>query len=237
MEMFRNKPLQLPPNVPASTREKEGYTETVRAYYAQVANLDFNIGKLLAALEETGQLDNTIIFYFSDHGEMLGSHGHMGKSRPQTESSRIPLIVRYPKRVAAGHVSQELISGVDFFPTLLGLLGVQSPDYAEGTDLSGLLTGQGSGAEEVLLQFEHNFYEPNPAQTFRSFIRGGWQYTCYLEKGPTELIFLKTDPYQLDNKLNQAETADIQAAMHEALCRKLTSLNDDFMERMQAINT
>lgn len=142
MEMYRDKELQLRPNVPLDHPDLERFKQTMRAYYAQISNLDWNIGRILHALEEEGQLDNTMIFYFSDHGELMGSHGRTGKSRPEVESSKIPLMIRYPKKIEAGQVSEALISGVDLMPTLLGMIGAPIPDQVDGSDLSQTVFGE-----------------------------------------------------------------------------------------------
>lgn len=234
MEPFRDKPLQLPPNVPAELARDEGYLAKRRAYYAQIANLDRNVGRMLDALEASGQAERTIVFYFSDHGDMMGSHGRMGKSRPEVESSRIPLIVRYPEHVPAGREADGLISGVDLLPTLLGLLGLPVPDYAEGGDLSEFVRGEREdGADEVLLQFEHNFFETRPEQTFRTLIRDGWHYTCFLTEGPGGLHQLRADPHQLDNRIADPACADVREKLHRALFGKLDGIGDDFPVRLQ----
>jgi arylsulfatase A-like enzyme len=235
LELFREKALRLSPNVPNSKSSDEHYLETVRAYYAQIANLDRNIGRILDALEESGQADHTIVFYFSDHGEMMGSHGRMGKSRPEAGSSRIPLIVRYPGVIPAGRETDGYISGVDLLPTLLGLLGATVPDYAEGVDLSSFVRGECSdGAHETLLQFEHNFYDSQPKQTFRTLIRSGWHYTCFLTEGPSALYNLIEDPHQLDNRIGDPECAAVREELHHRLERKLAQLGDNFFDRMSA---
>ena len=95
---------------------------------------------MLATLEETGQLEHTLIMYFSDHGDFMGSHGRWQKVQPHEESANIPLLVRYPARVPAGRTTDALIGLVDFLPTLLGFLDLPIPDAVEGEDLSRVLT-------------------------------------------------------------------------------------------------
>ncbi|WP_164821309.1 sulfatase-like hydrolase/transferase [Paenibacillus koleovorans] len=236
MEMFRDRELTLRPNVPLDHPELEQWKDYLRAYYAQIANLDHNIGRMLNALEETGQLDNTILFYFADHGDMMGSHGKRGKTQPEVESSQIPLLIRYPKQIPAGQVSDGLISGVDLMPTLLGLIGAPIPSYVEGSDLSETVRGlQAEGAKSVVLQFEKNFWAEDPVKTFRTLVEAEWFYTVYLLKGPTQLFHMKEDPYQMNNLIDDPAYAEVKARMDAALRERLSELGDDFFLRLQAL--
>lgn len=128
MAMFRDKPIAFRPNFAGDGHPKRQEFECeLRGYYAQIKNLDDNVGRVLAALEATGQLDDTIVCYFSDHGDMMGSHGRKQKGRSEEESACIPLLVCWPGAIPAGQVSDALISAVDLMPTLLGLLGLPHP--------------------------------------------------------------------------------------------------------------
>jgi arylsulfatase A-like enzyme len=242
MKMFEDKELKLRPNVPAVHPQREQFIEKLRGYYAQIANLDHNIGRILQALEETGQLDNTIVFYFSDHGDLAGSHGRVQKSRPEYESSRIPLIIRYPRLVPQGEVSDALISGVDLLPTLLGLLGlcganIAIPEDVEGEDLSGAVTGtKEEGAASVLLQYEQHNLVHNPRTAFRSLIQGDWFYTYYLTEGPSQLFHRHDDPYQMNNLIHMPQYGEVRRQMHKALSDRLDKLHDDFLHRALQYN-
>jgi arylsulfatase A-like enzyme len=232
MEMFRDKELKLRPNVPQDHPQLEQFKQVLRAYYAQIANLDWNIGKILQALEEAGQLDNTIIFYFSDHGDLMGSHGRSGKCRPEVESSQIPLIIRYPGAIPAGTVSEALVSGVDMLPTLLGMVGAPVPAYAEGADLSATVTGlKEQGADSVLLQFEKTYWDISPKDTYRTLVKDDWFYTYYLLDGPAQLFHMKEDPYQMNNLISDPSYAAVREQMHQALAAKLDEIDDDFFGR------
>jgi len=111
-------------------------------YYAMTDWVDDCFGRIMAALERTGQADNTIVVFSSDHGEMLGSHDMRGKMVFYDESVRIPFLVRWPARIAPRTESDACISSVDFMPTLLGLLDVTVPDCVQGMDLSHCALGE-----------------------------------------------------------------------------------------------
>ncbi|WP_282080413.1 sulfatase family protein [Aquimarina algiphila] len=112
-----------------------------RHYFANVTSSDYYIGLVLDELKKSGELDNTIVIFSSDHGEMLGSHGREGKNAIELESSAIPFIVHWPKGLKSG-IKDVLFSVPDVLPTVMGLAGIsnQIPKKVEGTDFSSLLT-------------------------------------------------------------------------------------------------
>lgn len=110
-------------------------------YYGAIANLDRNLGRLLAALAEQGRLDDTLVVFTSDHGEMLGSHGHMHKLQPWDESILVPLLLRLPGSIRPGRRHAGPINQPDVLPTVLSLLGVPAPGGIEGIDHAPLLAG------------------------------------------------------------------------------------------------
>ncbi|MBI5831948.1 MAG: sulfatase [Armatimonadetes bacterium] len=122
--------------------------EWKRVYYAMTANLDWNLGRLDAALGELGLRDNTIMVFTSDHGEMFGAHGRMKKNIFYEEAARIPFLLRWPAR-AASRVVDTCFSNVDMMPTLLGLAGLPVPAAVEGMDLSHVALGQPGPEPEV----------------------------------------------------------------------------------------
>jgi arylsulfatase len=105
-------------------------------YYACVSFIDFQVGRILAALEETGQLNNTLILYTSDHGEFLGDFRCYGKRSMHDPSARVPMIVRWPEAVTAGKVCEEPASLVDLAPTFLSVAGTSLGTHeADGENL------------------------------------------------------------------------------------------------------
>ena len=113
-------------DVPASK-----YAEVLRrmreVYYAQVSLVDKQVGKILDALEESGQLDNTLIIHTSDHGEMLGDHGCFQKQIPYESAAHIPMILRFPSRIKAGTTSDAFVDLNDLLPTILDATGIPYP--------------------------------------------------------------------------------------------------------------
>ncbi len=109
-------------------QDEQIYRDYLAAYYALVEEIDDHVGEILKALEATGQLENTIIVYTSDHGDFVGAHGMVEKCAPghnvYEETLRVPMIISWPGKILAGRVSEELVQLVDLYPTLLALSGV-----------------------------------------------------------------------------------------------------------------
>ena len=132
-------------NIEKSPRQID---EWMRNYYAMTANLDWNIGRILDAVDKAGLADDTLIVFTSDHGEMFGGHGRMKKNIFYEEAARIPFLMRWKGQIPAGSVSDACLNTPDIMPTLLGLAGLHSriPEAVEGMDLSHLARGR-SGPE------------------------------------------------------------------------------------------
>jgi arylsulfatase A-like enzyme len=113
--------------------------EKVITYNQLVCALDEGVGRLLKALEETGQLDNTLIVYTSDQGFAWGEHGFAWKVGAYDATIKMPMIFRLPGRVTRGGVCPQPVSVVDLAPTLLNVAGVKPPWRMDGRDLSPLL--------------------------------------------------------------------------------------------------
>ena len=114
-------------------------------YYAMMAQVDEQFGRLLAHIEASGQRDNTLVVFTSDHGEMLGDHGLLFKGCRFYEGLvRVPLMFRWPGRVSAGLCSDALVELIDLSATLLEVAGVERPEPMQGRSLLPLLRGEAS---------------------------------------------------------------------------------------------
>lgn len=136
-----------------SAREKQEY---IADYYAMIELIDDNIGRLLETLEETGQMENTVIIFMSDHGEMLGDHGLILKGAYFYEGLvHVPLIISWPQKFLQGKISNALVELVDIAPTLLDIAGIEIPYYMQGRSLLPILTG----ASELHTHKDHVYCE------------------------------------------------------------------------------
>jgi arylsulfatase A-like enzyme len=114
----------------------------VKKHYAATVGFDENIGRILKVLEESGELDNTVIMVTADHGYILGEWHFMDKRLMHEPSIRIPLLVRYPDRIKAGTLSDKMVLNLDTAPTILELAGVDVPSAMQGRSLVPLLEGK-----------------------------------------------------------------------------------------------
>ena len=230
LELFSNKELVLRPNVDINDKKINEYVTKLKYYYAAIKNLDDNIGRLIDCLEQTNQLDDTIIFYFSDHGDFMGSHRRLHKQRPEEESSNIPLIIRYPKMINAGVTVSDLISSIDFAPTLMGMLNAITPSYMEGMDLSHLLSGKsGKSRDEILIQFDRSFSKLIPENRYRAIVTQRYKYAHFME-GPALLYDLEIDPYEMNNLSGKPEWLELQNELCSRLLQLLYAAGDSYSE-------
>lgn len=132
-------------------------------YYAMIEQIDAQVGRIVAALRDSGQLDNTVIIYHSDHGELLGDHGLMLKGcRFFDGLVRVPFIWSLPDRFKAGLESDALVELVDVAPTLLELAGLERPRDMQGLSLLPILDGSA----------DPHFHKPHVICEFRDSIAG-----------------------------------------------------------------
>ncbi|MEE2624090.1 MAG: MTH938/NDUFAF3 family protein [Verrucomicrobiota bacterium] len=158
VDRYDSRKLTLRQNVPPQLGRQA--QSTYAGYYAHCSALDECVGWLVEALKESGQLENTILVYTSDHGDMLHSRGQLKKQRPWDESIRVPFLVRCPSSLKVQPRRLEApINTPDIMPTLLNLAGVQIPGSGEGDDFAEVIGAEpkpeilllGSGAGSALL--------------------------------------------------------------------------------------
>ena len=132
-----------PENFSDKENTKLAYNAYLKKFLRCVKGIDDNLGRLFKHLEETGQLDNTVIIYTGDQGFMLGEHDYQDKRWMYEESQRMPFLVRYPKTVKAGLRLDTIIENVDYGPTMLDFAGADIPESVQGRSFKSLLeTGE-----------------------------------------------------------------------------------------------
>jgi len=206
--MYPPDSIELRPNVPPS--EEATARADAQKYYGLITNLDDNVGRLMEALEDLGVEDNTIVAFTADHGEMLGSHGYYAKNRPLDESSHIPLIIRYPKKIPAGTRVDSLVSSADVVPTLLSLCGAPIPAGVQGIDLTGLINGGGGGHPQNSIYMEGMMKTTN---SWRAVRKDNYMYSVNVNAGNTSQYYLfdmNGDPYQMSNLAGQGRPLETE---------------------------
>lgn len=215
--------INLRPNATATDREE------LAGYWAHITALDRCFGRLLQTLEETGQANDTIVVYTSDHGDMLGSQGLQRKQKPWDESILVPFVLRYPGRVPAGLRTDVPINAPDIMPTLLSFAGVPIPRTVEGVDLSWAAAGRrGRAPSSAFISNPCPFIEPIPE--WRGVRTPRYTYVRTLQ-GPWLLYDNHDDPYQLVNLVSDTTRRSLREELDAELNGWLEKLDDDFQPR------
>jgi arylsulfatase A-like enzyme len=222
------KELVRPPNVPADGPRARG---DLRYYYAMLASVDDAVGQMLRFLRDSGLEENTIVVFSSDHGEMMGSHGKWEKMSPFEEAVRVPLMIRWPGRVAPGTRSDALYTPVDHLPTLLALAGVRST-YAQidGMDLSGAVLGKHGRERDAALMANYSshwdyFHSEWPWPEWRAVRTKQHTYVKWYA-GTEQLFDNLADPYQMRDIAREA--APELGRLRARLAELLREAHDDF---------
>ena len=184
-------------------------------YYALITYLDEKIGRLIDALEETGQLDNTVVVYTSDHGDMNGEHGMWRKSNFYQASAGVPLQIAWPARLPQGRREGGVVSLVDVVATLLDLAAVPGRDEVDGDSLVGLMQGRDPDwKDEALCE-----YLAHGVQGPMAMLRQGRYKLNYSLGDAPELYDLAADPGEFTDlagdPAHAARVARLQASLLE----------------------
>jgi len=185
-------------------------------YYGMVTYMDDLIGQMVKALEETGQLENTVIIYVSDHGEMLGEHGLWNKLNFYEQSARIPLIISYPKALLQHHQVSQPVSMVDLTATILSMAGIREKEIVspiDGNSLLPLLTQINAPWQGKAFSECYADYSTGPKAMLR---RGDYKFICYFEEEP-ELFNLKNDPGEFNNLAKDPLYSQVVSTMQKEL--------------------
>jgi len=200
-----------------------------RIYYAMVTNLDWNIGRLLAAVERAGIADNTIIVFTSDHGEMFGAQGRKAKNIFYEEAARIPFLVRWPGRIQPASLCDTAFATVDIMPTVLSLMHLPVPKEVEGSDVSHCALGiEGPEPRAAFMQNTGACALWEDGHEWRALRDKRYTYAIY-RVDRSELLFDNlNDPYQQINLAGDRRFADTIGGFRDMLKEKMSELNDNF---------
>ncbi len=223
------------PNIPSIEKQAR---QQLSGYYAMIENLDYNIGRIIRTLERNDMLFNTHIIFFSDHGDMQGSHGQFHKTSPFEESIKVPFIISGEKPMQYdgrgwGEIDNVPINHVDLAPTSLGLCGIKAPDYMQGTDYSYLrITGnkkpdfipQSAYIQSVIPTGHHDSVD----KPWRGIVTNdGYKYVCF-ENTPWIMYNLNEDPYEFVNLAHNTKFRDKLCELNDELTAWVKSTGDDF---------
>jgi len=183
--------------------------QVVAYYYALITLIDEQVGRVVDHLRETGELDNTVVVFCSDHGDFAGEHGLVRKNVGISEAvHRVPFVWRWPEGVEQGAVEDGLVETVDFFPTVCDLLDVPTPDPVQGRSLAETLSGEGAVDREAV------FCERGHLKTVRT---ERWKLTHYVGSDEGELYDMAADPWEHHNLFEDPDYRDVKVDLLERL--------------------
>ena len=209
--------------------QRASIPDWLRVYYAMTANLDWNFGRILKALERAGLSENTIVVFSSDHGEMMGSQGRRAKNIFYEEAVRVPFLVRWPGRIPAGNVSDACLNTPDIMPTLLSMMGMPIPAKVEGMDLSHCAYGKpGPEPEAAFMQNTGACAIWEDGYEWRGLRGKRYTYAVYRVDRREFLFDSQADPYQLRNLADDAGHRDVLDQHRSLLKRRMSDLGDEF---------
>lgn len=179
-------------------------------YYGKISLIDHWIGRILQAQRDRGRLDDTVVVFWSDHGEMLGDHQRLHKVVFFESALRIPMMVRWPGLARPGMTCAELVQQIDLFPTLLEGLGLPPSPRAVGQSLVPLLRGEGQAREAI--SEVHRF----PTQG-TCLCTDRYKYVIDTSGQGLQLYDLQEDPTEQVNLCGREDARDLETELRDRL--------------------
>ncbi|KAA5537999.1 sulfatase [Roseiconus nitratireducens] len=227
-----------PSNYTDEQNTRFAYNAYLKKFLRCVKGIDDNLGRLFAYLEQSGQLDNTLIIYTADQGFMLGEHDYQDKRWMYEQSQRMPFLARLPGVIEPGQRFDTIIENVDYGPTMLDFAGAEIPATVQGRSFRSLLE---SGAEPENWKQEayyrywmHMAHHDNPAhlgirtKTHKLIFYYGCNYDGGYRTPPGwELYDLENDPMETRNVLDAPENRDLVVDLKQRLADLRDQVGDD----------
>jgi arylsulfatase A-like enzyme len=180
------------------------YQTYIKDYLACVKSVDDNIGRVLEFLDQHGLSENTMVIYTSDQGFYLGDHGWFDKRFIYEESLRMPFLVRYPKRIQAGSENNDIITNIDFAPTILEAAGIDVPAEVQGASFFRNLEGE-TPADWKQSMYYHYYEFPFWHHVQPHYGIRNQRYKLahfYYNIDVWEFYDLEKDPHELSNEID-----------------------------------
>jgi len=229
-EFRKNFPDRSPEGV-------ERFEDFVRSYTGTINSVDDSVGAVYAALARIGQLDNTVFVFTSDNGFLLGEHGMIDKRTMHEPSIRVPLIVRYPRRIAPGTRITRQVLNIDLAPSILELCQAPPLENIHGRSWAPLLADE-SAPWRKAWYYEYNYEKQFPyTPNVRGVRTDRWKYVHYPhgDGGPdrhmAELYDLQADPEERHNLINDPRYTEVVVELRDLL-RRLQAETGGLPDRM-----
>jgi N-acetylglucosamine-6-sulfatase len=221
-------------------RTRAAYQKHLGDYLRTVAAIDENVGRLLEHLESAGIAENTIVVYTSDQGMFLGEHDHIDKRWMYEEPLRMPFVARFPEEIPADSFTDDVLTNVDFAPTILDYAGVDVPSEMQGRSFRANLAGETPEDWPEAMYYRywmHRAHHDVPAhygiRTERYkliFFYGRALDASGAREEPStpgwELYDLQRDPHEQQNVYDDPDYADVRRELKERLQAEKERLGD-----------
>jgi arylsulfatase A-like enzyme len=205
------------------------YRRYMEDYLGTIESVDESVGAILDYLDKNGLAENTIVVYTSDQGFFLGEHGWFDKRFMYEESLKIPLLIRYPKEISKGGISDKMVLNLDFAPTFLDYAGIEIPDDMQGNSLRKILKGRKARRWRDAVYYHYYEYPRGGHDVKRHYGIRTPDYKLihyYYDIDEWELFDLKNDPHEMNNLYNDPEYQKEIVRLKE----KLTELREKYKD-------
>ncbi len=205
-------------------RTPELVRDVLRMYYAVISHMDQQIGRILNALEQTGQADNTIVIFSSDHGLGVGSHGIRGKQNMYEHTAGVPLIFAGPG-IPSGVRSTAQVYLRELYPTTCELVGIPIPDTVEGVSFAPVIRGEAASTHDQVFCYFRDVQ--------RMLRTDRWKLIHYPKVDRWQLFDRAADPDELKNLADDAAHAEILTTLREQLAELQRSHGDPLVKSLE----
>ncbi|MFB3825165.1 MAG: sulfatase [Bryobacteraceae bacterium] len=205
---------------------EEGVREYTAIYHGMVKYMDDQIGRVLGKLDELGLAGNTLVIFTSDHGDMAGAHGCIGKSIFGffDDLVRIPLCMRFPGRIKPGSVVRNPVSQVDYMPTILDYMGLPAPENVHGRSMRPLIEGR------KIPWRDYAFCQRGAGA--RMIRTGRYKYVYSRSPRAVALYDLERDPNEDRNLARVSAHSSTLRAMHRRLIEVMAHDGDPLVKQL-----
>ncbi len=203
-------------------------------YFGMIKCIDDNVGRLIDFLRTEGLLDNTIVVFTSDHGDLRGEHHRHNKGVPLEASAKIPFIISFPQKIVKGAVVENAISTVDFAPTILELLGAKHSVKMHGTDYSKVTTDPGTRDETADIAFVRSTGTDSDGTWIGAFT-SRYKLILSTEDDPW-LLDLEQDPDELINYIHEPGNEAVVKELGTELQEYAVQFQDPYLQNNKMSN-
>ncbi len=202
----------------------DGYGEILAHTYGMVSMVDHHIGRVMQTLEARGFLENTVVVFLSDHGDLMGDHWLINKGPFLFNGLvRVPTIWRIPGQPSPGRATSAQVSAVDFCPTVLDLAGVPVPEGTQGRSYRSVLQGgQDTFRDWVYIEYDESYLEDR----LRHLRSSDWSLTYYAEHEYGMLYDLRADPDELQNRWDDPDYRETRQQLLAQLLLQTSAADD-----------